>query len=552
MSYLAAVAHRILVIEDDETIAHAVAERLRSEAFVVDVASDGLEGVAQAERVPPDLVVLDLMLPGLDGLEVCRRIQRCGHVPVLMLTARDDEADVIVGLAVGADDYLTKPFSPRELVARVRAILRRVEAPVAPSTTRLDLGGRRSTPHRDRVRPSRRARHPTRGRPNPRATAHRGVGVPRWFGSAHGRLTHTRVAPEVGRRIDSHRARHRLRHRGPDVRPLDRIGSIKTKLSIVIVAAVAVTATTSTVGFHLGVPLWLRPIIAGTLALTMVQFLAHGMTRPLRDMANATTSMARGDYSLRVHTTAVDEVGRLAEAFNRMAAELAEIDRQRRDLVANVSHELRTPISALQATLENLVDGVAAPDPATLRAMHAQTERLGRLVRDLLDLSRLESGATQLRIERVSLQDLLARATEETRLHHPGFGVTLDLVPATIDIDGDHERLHQAIVNLLDNAVRYGGGHARVEIRGRRRDRYVRLDVCDDGPGIPLDEQSRVFERFYRADHAPVTHRGGAGLGLAIVRWIVELHGGTIQAEANKPHGCRMILDLPQRQGTIA
>jgi signal transduction histidine kinase len=335
------------------------------------------------------------------------------------------------------------------------------------------------------------------------------------------------------------------------VRPLDRIRSIKTKLSIVIVAAVAVTATTSTVGFHLGVPLWLRPIIAATLALTMVQFLAHGMTRPLRDMANATTAMARGDYGRRVHTAAVDEVGRLAEAFNRMSAELAEIDRQRRDLVANVSHELRTPISALQATLENLVDGVAAPDPATLRAMHAQTERLGRLVRDLLDLSRLESGATPLRIERLSLHDLLTRATDETRLHHPDFGVTVDLVPGNIDLDGDHERLHQAIVNLLDNAVHYGGGQTRVEIRGRRRDKGVRLDVCDDGPGIPADERNRVFERFYRADHAPVNHRGGAGLGLAIVRWIVELHGGTIRAEANSPRGCRMVIVLPRRQESL-
>jgi DNA-binding response OmpR family regulator len=148
--YRAAVAHRILVIEDDETIAHAVAERLRSEAFVVDVASDGLEGVAHAARVRPDLVVLDLMLPGLEGLEVCRRIQSAGPVPVLMLTARDDEADVIVGLAVGADDYLTKPFSPRELVARVRAILRRVEGPTAPSPV-MQLGSLRIDQRRRRV-----------------------------------------------------------------------------------------------------------------------------------------------------------------------------------------------------------------------------------------------------------------------------------------------------------------------------------------------------------------------------------------------------------------
>jgi|SRR5262245_4827591 len=117
----------ILVIEDEATIAQSVAARLRSEGFGVEIAVDGPSGVEACERLRPDLVVLDLMLPGLDGLEVCRRIQRDRPVPVLMLTARDSETDLVVGLAVGADDYLTKPFSARELVARIHALLRRVE-----------------------------------------------------------------------------------------------------------------------------------------------------------------------------------------------------------------------------------------------------------------------------------------------------------------------------------------------------------------------------------------------------------------------------------------
>jgi DNA-binding response OmpR family regulator len=122
-----ASARTIVVIEDETSIAAAVAARLRSEGFSVEIAADGPSGVALCERVQPDLVVLDLMLPGLDGLEVCRRIQHDRPVPVLMLTARDSETDKVVGLAVGADDYLTKPFGSRELVARVHALLRRVE-----------------------------------------------------------------------------------------------------------------------------------------------------------------------------------------------------------------------------------------------------------------------------------------------------------------------------------------------------------------------------------------------------------------------------------------
>jgi DNA-binding response OmpR family regulator len=134
---------RILVVEDEEAIAEAVGARLRSEGYEVRVVHDGPEALRAAAAEPPDLVVLDLMLPGMDGLEVCREIQRDRWIPVLMLTARTDEADKVAGFAVGADDYLTKPFSLRELAVRVRAILRRMdritEVKSGESITRLDL-----------------------------------------------------------------------------------------------------------------------------------------------------------------------------------------------------------------------------------------------------------------------------------------------------------------------------------------------------------------------------------------------------------------------------
>jgi DNA-binding response OmpR family regulator len=136
----ATVERRVLVVEDERTIAESVAARLRAEGFTVEIAGDGPSAVAAAHRQPPDVVVLDVMLPGYDGLEVCRRIQAERPVPILMLTARDDETDLLVGLAVGADDYMAKPFSMRELAARVHALLRRAakSAPVteAPPTLR--------------------------------------------------------------------------------------------------------------------------------------------------------------------------------------------------------------------------------------------------------------------------------------------------------------------------------------------------------------------------------------------------------------------------------
>jgi DNA-binding response OmpR family regulator len=131
---------RIVVVEDEPAIANSIAARLRSEGFEVEVAGDGPGGVELSRTFRPDLVVLDLMLPGMDGLEVCRLIQRDRHVPVLMLTARDSESDLEVGLGVGADDYMTKPFSPRELVARVRALLRRAERSSAGGEETIRLG----------------------------------------------------------------------------------------------------------------------------------------------------------------------------------------------------------------------------------------------------------------------------------------------------------------------------------------------------------------------------------------------------------------------------
>ena len=340
------------------------------------------------------------------------------------------------------------------------------------------------------------------------------------------------------------------------MRPLDPLSSIKVKLGVVILAAVAVTVVVEYVGLLLGVNPWLSTVGAAVLGLAMVQFLAHGMTSPLREMAAAAQAMARGDYNRRVTASSRDEVGELARAFNAMAAVLAEVDRLRRDLVANVSHELRTPISALQAELENLVDGIEPPDPQTLRTMLRQAERLGGLISQLLDLSRLESGAVPLRRRVFEVGPLLEDAAAETRLATPEVTVAVAAEPG-LTVDGDPERVHQVVANLLENAVRYSPPGGAVEVRARADTSpsqragapsppaEVVIEVADQGPGIPEGEAQRVFERFYRADAARASNQGGAGLGLAIARWIVDLHGGRIRPERNQPHGCRMVVVLP-------
>jgi len=328
-------------------------------------------------------------------------------------------------------------------------------------------------------------------------------------------------------------------------RPLSPLPSIKLKLTFVIAAAVGVTVFVFWIGIKLGVWPSVSGVLAALVAMGLVWFLSRGMTSPLREMAAAADAMAKGDYSQRVTATSRDEVGALARAFNEMAAELAETDRHRRDLVANVSHELRTPITALQVQLENLVDGVSDPDPATFRVMLAQVERLGRLVKQLLDLSRLESGAVPLDRSEFRVEPLLSHAVREQQLQGAPVTVAVEVEPADLTADGDPERVHQVVANLLENAVRYTPSGGQVDVRARRSAAGVVIEVIDEGPGIPDADRTRVFERFYRADAARAAQDGGAGLGLAIARWIVDLHGGEIHPEPREPHGCRMVVTLP-------
>jgi signal transduction histidine kinase len=342
------------------------------------------------------------------------------------------------------------------------------------------------------------------------------------------------------------------------MRPLDRVGSIKLKLGLVIVATVALTVVSLYVGRRAGLSVELRIVVAAAIGLLMVQGLARGMTSPLREMAAAASAMARGEHGIRVTATSRDEVGALARAFNAMTADLADAERQRRDLVANVSHELRTPIGALQALLENLADGVEPPDPATLRVALAQTERLGRLVAQLLDLSRLEAGAVPLRPRSFSVRPLLEQVTRECALSDDRpVRLKVTVQPGDLRLLGDPERVHQVVANLLDNAVRHSPPGGCVWLSAHRGDTphemrnsygvspLVVIEVADEGPGIPEHDAQRVFERFQRLDSSRAANTGGTGLGLSIARWIVDAHGGTIRAERREPAGCRMVVELP-------
>jgi signal transduction histidine kinase len=338
---------------------------------------------------------------------------------------------------------------------------------------------------------------------------------------------------------------HRVLDRLP--RPLDPFRSIKLKLAILL----GISGATGLVVFWsgLGFIAWRTSISAALVGLITLQVLAHGMTKPLREMTTAALAMARGDYTRRVRASSRDEVGTLARAFNLMSADLAAADQQRRELIANVSHELRTPITALHGVLENMVDGVSTADPATLRTALAQTERLNRLVTELLDLSMVDAGAVALNRVPVNVAEFLAGVVEEASLNAPGTRFVLHDVDCPLVISADPARLHQVFANLLENAARHSPPGGLVTVSARRTGIDTVFEVADQGTGIPVAHREQVFERFTTkvARHGDrLAGDGGTGLGLAIARWAVDLHKGTI-AIVDPPDGigCHIRITLP-------
>jgi len=327
--------------------------------------------------------------------------------------------------------------------------------------------------------------------------------------------------------------------------PLAGVTSLKVKLGLLVAASATVAALVATAGGAGGVPVWLSLPVTVLVALAVTQLLAVGMTSPLRQMTEAARRMATGDYGARVSDTSSDEVGELARAFNTMARDLATVDRQRRELVANVSHELRTPLAGLRAVLENLVDGVGATDPDSLAGALRQAERMSGLVEDLLDLARVDAGKAPLEPEPVPVAALLDDAVAEARTLGRSVAFDVAVTPSDLEVRADPARLRQLVANLLDNASRHSPAGGTVRVTATATADGFRLEVHDQGPGVEAADRERVFEPFGTLH---VSGGGGTGLGLAIARWVTDLHGGVIgfvDPDAGSATGARVRVDLP-------
>lgn len=278
--------------------------------------------------------------------------------------------------------------------------------------------------------------------------------------------------------------------------------------------------------------------------------LAQSITVPLRRLSAAAEAIEQGNLGHTVEIKSNDEVGQLALTFNRMSYALAENNRLRKRFLADIAHELRTPLSVIQGNLEGMLDGVVETSPEQIQSLHEETIHLNRIIKELRDLSLAEAGQLMLEKQDTDINLLISRAVhmlkplaEEKKLQ---LYCSLQEAPK---VSIDPMRINQVIYNLLSNAIRYTPDGGRVDVitclvKEDTKD-YITICVRDNGKGISSNDLPHIFEHFYRADFARDRKSGGSGIGLAIVKQLIELHSGKVEVKSEQGKGSEFIVYLP-------
>jgi two-component system sensor histidine kinase BaeS len=269
-------------------------------------------------------------------------------------------------------------------------------------------------------------------------------------------------------------------------------------------------------------------------------FVSRRVVSPVREMMVASQYIAEGRYHERVDVPGgmdwdkLDELGRLAVSFNRMAAQLEQVENTRRELIGNVAHEMRTPLAAIKGSMEGLMDGVLPADAATFQQIYHEADRLQRLVSDLQELSRVEARAFRLNLQPTRVRDLVdATVTRLGRqFEEKGVRLETDIPGGLPPVRADADRIGQVLLNVVGNALQYTPPGGQVRIVVCRQDDQIHISVRDTGLGIAPEHLQLVFTRFYRVDSSRARVGGGSGIGLTIAKHLVEAHGGRIWAES--------------------
>ena len=298
---------------------------------------------------------------------------------------------------------------------------------------------------------------------------------------------------------------------------------------------------------RLDLSLFLSAIGTILFALFFGVILSRNITNPVRELTAATHAMADGKFGQKVSVHSKDEIGKLAESFNKMSEDLAQSFDLRKQMTADIAHELRTPLSLIIGHAEAVNDGVLPPTRENFEIIREEANRLEQLVNDLRTLSLADAGELSVEFQQVDLNRLLGDIQAHYLHQFNQKRITLDIKPAPgiLNTRFDPVRISQVLTNILDNALHYTPQDGRVEIEVRQEGKNVRIVIQDNGPGVTNQEVDHLFDRFYRADPSRARDDGGSGLGLAIAKSIIEMHHGRIWAESEKDRGLKVVIQLP-------
>lgn len=275
------------------------------------------------------------------------------------------------------------------------------------------------------------------------------------------------------------------------------------------------------------------------IALVLSVVMSQRFVRPLQQMTQAADRIAQGHYEERLPEGALtaesqDELGQLAVRFNRMTAELEQVEDMRQKLIGDVAHELRTPLTVIKGSLDGLMDGVLTPDATTYERIYRQVDRMGRMVDDLQELNRIEEGMIELKIVPVEARQLLTTLVHTLSVNYSAKNVDLNLaLPDTpLPVWVDEDRFEQVMINLLSNALQFTPSGGQVRVGAQQVGDMAQISVTDTGAGIEPEHLEKVFARFYRVDDSRSRQAGGSGIGLTVAKKLVEAMGGQIWAES--------------------
>jgi signal transduction histidine kinase len=294
--------------------------------------------------------------------------------------------------------------------------------------------------------------------------------------------------------------------------------------------------------------IFLSAIATLALALFLGILLSRSISRPIQELTKATHHMADGKLGQQVPVRSRDELGELAQSFNKMSADLARSFNLRKQMTADIAHELRTPISLILGHAEGVKDGVLKPTRENFEIIREEAERLEHLVSDLRTLSLADAGELSVDFQPVEVNTLMSDVHTHylTLFNQKRITLNLETGPVILKANLDPNRFAQVLNNILDNALRYTPENGQVQLAVRSVNNNIQISIQDSGDGVTPEEASHLFDRFYRVDESRARDDGGSGLGLAIAKSIVEMHKGRIWAESEKGKGLRVVIELPR------